>query len=206
MISDDRKRGELLAQYISWLRTARIDPAWMLASEGHVLQRELAAGIRSISAQTKTPSPVANHWIGISPSFRAIDDPILDWMMLSAITEPSAAGYIEWYETLLRFCEIRRNDLFRRAEIKWGRRSRATNGLINLGAAFAGHFSALGDARYLNILLKIGDLKQIWSGLEMVPSSQVTFGEAKGALRAMCVLAAVDNGLLQLESGASADD
>lgn len=66
-----------------------------------------------------------------------------------------------WSEKLLRFCEVRYFELWKRALAKWEDEEFAQFGLLYLALFFLDVYELLRDPRFLNICLKIQDIRQL---------------------------------------------
>jgi hypothetical protein len=100
---------------------------------------------------------------------------------------PARERSLEWCERLMRYCEVFRFDLERRALEKWGGEQAARRGLLCIAALLAEATLASGDCRYLNTALKLLDRPRLfderrfgrdWGGEDMVATHAVLAGQA----------------------------
>ncbi len=66
-----------------------------------------------------------------------------------------------WAEKLMRFCEVRRPVLGRKAREKWETSSKAALNMRRVTVFFLDYYLMTGDFRFLNSALKLGDMKWI---------------------------------------------
>jgi hypothetical protein len=99
------------------------------------------------------------------PSFLHLSEEVLLHLRLCLSSGEDIALVSDWAEKLLRFCEIRFSSLKERAIDKWGDLDSARLNLLHLTAFFLDYFNIVRDLRYLNIVLKMMDLRWIvrWS-------------------------------------------
>ncbi len=67
----------------------------------------------------------------------------------------------KWANGLMRYCEIRRNDLERRTGQKWPDRTRRRLCMLQVTAFLLDYYYESRDLRFLNVVLKLSDMKWI---------------------------------------------
>ncbi|MDR1817126.1 MAG: hypothetical protein LBR07_02895 [Puniceicoccales bacterium] len=93
------------------------------------------------------------------PSFRNLTPDILALLTHALATGEKLEMSVitAWAEKLLRFCEINQSRLRRRANEKWG--AAAGSQMAMLASFFCDFFLKTNDFRFLNLLLKLADLR-----------------------------------------------
>lgn len=118
-----------------------------------------------LAAADVRATPPLDAEVGGKPAFagfRTADGPALIAGLDRAGT--ARARSQEWCERLMRYCEVFRFDLKRRALDKWGGEKAARAGLLGIAALLAEATLASGDYRYLNTALKLLDRPRLFDG------------------------------------------
>lgn len=95
------------------------------------------------------------------PGFNNLTDEILLWLRYHIYAETELDTVAIWAEKLLRFCEIRYATLKNRSIEKWGDQTGAQLHLLHLSTLFLDYAVCTKDIRFLNIVLKLAELKWI---------------------------------------------
>jgi hypothetical protein len=140
-----------------------------------------------LAAPAAPPTPPLDAEVAGTPAFagfRTADGPALIAGLGRA--GPARARSLEWCERLMRYCEVFRFDLERRALEKWGAEKAARAGLLGIAALLAEATLACGDHRYLNTALKLLDRPRLfdgrrfgrdWGGEDMVATHAILAGQ-----------------------------
>lgn len=95
------------------------------------------------------------------PSFKNLTDEILLWLRHHIYFQTELGVVAVWAEKLMRFCEVRYSTLKKRSIEKWNNKTVAKLHLLHLTTFFLDYAIYTKDIRFLNIALKLADLKWI---------------------------------------------
>lgn len=95
------------------------------------------------------------------PSFKNLTDEILLWLRHHIYTQTELGVVAVWAEKLMRFCEVIYSTLKKRSVENWNDKTVAKLHLLHLSTFFLDYAVCTKDIRFLNIALKLADLKWI---------------------------------------------
>ncbi len=95
-------------------------------------------------------------------NFKDLSEDTLLALRMNVYAEADLDTTAYWAETLMRFCEVRHSSLRKRAVTKCGNRRAAGLHLLQLSAFLLDYGLYVGDARFLNTVLKLADLAWVF--------------------------------------------
>jgi hypothetical protein len=95
------------------------------------------------------------------PGFSNLTDEILIGLRCNIYAGTKLDTVALWAEKLMRFCEIRYATLKQRSVEKWNNPTSAQLHLLHLSVFFLDYAVCANDARFLNTILKLADLKWV---------------------------------------------
>jgi len=99
----------------------------------------------------------------MKPSFKLLSIPEILFLRKSVLTNEKIPQLEAWVEFLLRYLEINRPSIIKRARLQFGSSQVGRMALLELTALFMDTYFRWGDLRYLNLVLKIMDMPRIYS-------------------------------------------
>jgi hypothetical protein len=104
----------------------------------------------------------------IEPSFKNLSNEILLILRLSIYNETNMEVIAAWAEKIMRFCELRYGSLKNRSVKKCGNINAAQLHMLLLTSFLLDYADDSKDMRFLNIVLKLMDLKWIYNKINLI--------------------------------------
>jgi len=94
----------------------------------------------------------------VEPGFATLPDGALPGLRRALFSHNASDEVGKWAEKLMRFCEVRYSTLARRAREKWRNKRTVHSNMLQLAAFLLDYGIQNRDYRYVNTVLKLGDL------------------------------------------------
>ncbi len=97
----------------------------------------------------------------VDPSFKTLTDEIIFTLRHHIYNQTKPDIVDKWAEKLMRFCEVRYRTLKTKSKDKCATKAKAQLHILHLGCLFMDQYFSTKDLRFLNVALKIADLKWV---------------------------------------------
>lgn len=97
------------------------------------------------------------------PAFKHLASPDILFLRKCILTQENTPELTPWAEFLLRFLEINRSSILKKARLQFGSTQSGRIALLEMTAFIMDVYFEWGDLRYLNLALKIMDMPGIFS-------------------------------------------
>ncbi len=143
---------------------------WMLIEKDHrgpLVNADKVAKLYNCSLPSETQliyTDFKEDILKTQPGFANLKIEWLPMLRSALYSEKHIDLVTEWSEKLMLFCEIRIKSLWKTALGKWGNNKKAvSSGLLHLASFLLDCHFCFNDVRYLNVVLKILDIKKIFN-------------------------------------------
>lgn len=137
-----------------------------------------------VSAGAELPEQAGFRW------FEPSDAPSLAGALVSDGAGRQRA--LQWCESLMRYCEVHRLDLERRAAEKWTTAEARRLGLLAIAAVLGEAALGTGDLRYANTALKLIDRPRLFDAAAYGPRHRAVAGSMVAAHAVLACHAALE--------------
>lgn len=135
----------------------------------------------------------------VCPSFKNLTNDIIFCLRRNTFAQREMDVVNKWGDKLIRFCEVRYRTLKKRSIAKCGSKVFAQLHILHLACFFMEHFFYAKDLRYLNIVLKLADLKWVIGRNENMSALIENNGNLCSTLLEFRIITMIDYAIEQLQ-------